>query len=254
MDGKPTRWGHWNPEYLLRPYGMVDRGLNALESMTFMETAYHVTGDEKFKKGLQQLVSWSYDQNTIRQKNVFPPETIAPWDDDLAFESYNTILRYSTDPGLRSVLLRSLERTWEVKRMAHLPWFNFSYGALTGNDCESEKAIKYLREYKLDCIEYNFRNSERDDLYQEPGYKSYEGVIRALSPRETSDPIVMDGGGNAKVVREPTEFLRDYWMARYYGFILPPAADNDDLISVKPSGLKNQGAKPYDGPQRPVLY
>ena len=74
-----------------------------------------------------------------RQKNVFPPETIAPWDDDLAFESYNTILRYTTDPGLRSVLLRSLERTWEVKRMDHLPWFNFSYGALTGNDCESEQ-------------------------------------------------------------------------------------------------------------------
>jgi hypothetical protein len=254
MDGKSTRWGHWNPEYLLRPYGMVDRGLNALESMTFMETAYHVTGDEKFKKGLQQLISWGYDQNTVRQKNVFPPETIAPWDDDLAFESYNTILRYTTDPGLRSVLLRSLERTWEVKRMAHLPWFNFSYGALTGNDCESQKAVKYMRDCKLDCIEYNFRNSERDDLYPEPGYKSYEGVIRALSPRETSDPIVMDGGGNERVVREPTEYLRDYWMARYYGIILAPSADNSDLTSVKPSGLKDLGAKPYDGPSRPVLY
>ncbi len=253
MDGKPTRWGQWNPEYLLRPYGMVDRGLNGLEALTFMETAYHVTGDEKFKNGLKQLIAWGYDQNTIRQKNVFPPENIAPWDDDLAFESYNTILRYTTDPGLRSTLLRSLERTWEVKRMAHLPWFNFSYGVLTGNDCESARAVKYLRDCKLDCIEYNFSNSERDDLFTEHGYKSYEGAIRALSPRETTDPIVMDGGGNGMVVREPADFLRDYWMARYYGMILAPA-DDSDLTSVKPSGLTNLGAKPYDGPLRPVLY
>jgi hypothetical protein len=254
LDGKPTRWGQWNPEYLLHPYGFVDRGLNGLEALTFMETAWHVTGDEKFIKGLKQLIAWGYDQNTIRQKNVFPPENIAPWDDDLAFESYNTILRYTTDPALRSVLLRSLERTWEVKRMDHTPWFNFSYGALTGNDCESEKAVKYMRDFKLDCIEYNFNNSDRDDLFPEPGYKSYEGMIRAFSPRESSGAIVTDGGGNGRVVREPTEYLRDYWMARYYGFILAPATQNPELISVKPSVLKNKGATPYDGPSRPVFY
>ena len=254
MDGKPTRWGHWNPEYLLQPYGFADRGLNALEAMTFMVTAYHVTGDNKFKSGLQQLISWGYDQNTIRQKNVFPPENIAPWDDDLAFESYNTILRYTTDPVIRSVLLRSLERTWEVKRMDHLPWFNFSYGALTGNDCESDKAVKYLRDFKLDCIEENFTNSDRDDLFLEYGYKSYEGAVKAFSPRESSGAIVLDGARNGKVMTEPTEFLRDYWMARYYGIILAPTTVNSDLTSVKPSGLKNLGAKPYDGPPRPILY
>jgi hypothetical protein len=254
MDGLPTRWGHWNPEYLLRPYGFVDRGLNGLEALNFMETAYHVTGDAKFKEGLKQLISWGYDQNTIRQKNVFPPEAIAPWDDDLAFESYNTILRYTNDPGLHSVLLRSLERTWEVKRMAHYPWFNFSYGAYTGNDCELEQSIRYMRDCKLDCIEYNYENSDRDDLYPEPGYTSYEGVKRSFSPRESTAPTQVDGGNNGKVVREPTEFLRDYWMARYYVFILPPATANPDLISVKPSVEKNLGAKPYTGPARPVLY
>ncbi len=254
LDGKPTRWGHWNPEYLLRPYGIADRGLNGLEALTFMETAYHVTGDQKFRDGLQQLIKWGYDQNTIRLKNVFPPEAIAPWDDDLAFESYNTILRYVTDPSLRSVLLRSLERTWEVKRMDHYPWFNLSYGALTGNDCELVQAIKYLRDYRLDCIEYNFHNSDRNDLFMEQGYTSYEGAIRAFSPRESSGPIIMDGGNGGKVVREPTEFLRDYWMARYYGLLLAPSTDNTEPVSVKPSGLKNPGAKPYDGPQRPVFY
>jgi hypothetical protein len=254
MDGQPTRWGHWNPEYLLRPYGMVDRGLNGLEALNFMQTALYATGDEKFSKGLQQLISWGYDQNTIRQKNVFPPEAIAPWDDDLAFESYNTILRYTADPGLHSILLRSLERTWEVKRMDHLPWYNFSYGALTGNDCELEQSVRYMRDCKLDCIEYNFDNSDRDDLFMEKGYTSYEGAIRAFSPRESSSTTAMDGDSDGKVVTEPTEFLRDYWMGRYCGFLLAPSTNDPDLISVKPSVLRNPGARPYDGPPRPVLY
>jgi len=254
MDGKPTRWGRWNPEYLLRPYGYADRGLNGLEALTFMQTALSITGDKKFKAGYQQLIGWGYHQNTLRQKNIFPPESIAPWDDDLAFESYNTLFRYCDDPNFRSVYLRSLERTWEVKRMEHSPWFNFSYGAITGNDCELEESMKYLRECKLDCIEYNFQNSHRDDLFLEPGYTSYEGKKRAFSPRESSSPTVLDGGVNGNVVREPTEFLRDYWMGRYNGFIQPPTTNNPELISVDRSELRQQGAKPYDGPGRPVLY
>ena len=27
LDGKPTRWGRWDPEYLLGPYGFESRGL-----------------------------------------------------------------------------------------------------------------------------------------------------------------------------------------------------------------------------------
>lgn len=219
-----------------------------------MQTAFSITGDKKYKAGYQQLIGWGYHQNTLRQKNIFPPESIAPWDDDLAFESYNTLFRYCDDPNFRSVYLRSLERTWEVKRMEHSPWFNFSYGAITGNDCELEESMKYLRECKLDCIEYNFQNSHRDDLFLEPGYTSYEGKKRAFSPRESSSPTVLDGGVNGNVVREPTEFLRDYWMGRYNGFIQPPTTNNPELISVDRSELRQQGAKPYDGPGRPVLY
>lgn len=260
MDGKPTRWGRWSPEYLLRPYGYNDRGINGLEVLMYMQTALSVTGDQKFKDGYQKLVSWGYPQNTLRQKNVFPPEVLAPWDDNLAFESYNPLLRYTVDPNYRSVYLRSLERTWEVKRMEHIPWFNFSYGALTGNDCELEQSMKHLRAWTLDCTEYNFRNSNRDDLQMEPGYTSYEGGLRAISPRESQvmngsrNATVLDGGSNGNVIKEPSGFLRDYWMGRYQGFIQAPETTDPNLISVKPSEKKNQGAKPYDGPDKPKLY
>ena len=257
MDGKPTRWGRWNPEYLLRPYGYNDRGVNGLEVLAFMQSAYSITGDVKFSKSLQQLVGWGYAENTIRQKNTFPPATLAPWDDNLAFESYNTLLRYTTDPKLRSIYLRSIERTYEVKRMEHIPWFNFSYGAMTGNDCDLEQCVKHLREWTLDCTEYNYHNSLRDDQYLEAGYTSYEGAIRAFSPRETCvktssrNATFPDGGANGNVIKEPTGFLRDYWMGRYHGFILAPATTDPNLITITEPSSGPKGAKPYDGPDMP---
>lgn len=259
MDGKPTRWARWNPEYLLRPYGYGDRGVNGLEILSFMETAIALTGDEKFVKGYKQLIDWGYPNNTIRQKNVFPPESVAPWDDNLAFESYNPLLRYSKDPVLRSIYLRSITRTWEIKRMEQLPWFNFSYGALTGNDCEADKAVQNLRDWPLDCTLYNFTNSHRDDLFPEKGYISYEGGLKYLSPRETGpfstnrSILELDGGLSGKIIQEPSGFLRDYWMGRYYGLIKAPQVTDNELITVsKSTGTK--GAPAYNGPSRPELF
>jgi hypothetical protein len=259
MDGKPTRWGRWNPGYLLRPYGYVDRGINGLEALAFTKTAYTVTGDAKFKNGYQQLIDWGYPENTLRQKNVFPPENIATWDDNHAFRSYYTLLRYADDPRLRSMYLRSLERTYEVKRMEHIPWFNFTYGAITGNDCDAAKAVQHLREWVLDCVEYNYSNSHRDDLHLEPGYKSYEGGVKCISSRESCvkrasrSAIMLDGGSNGNRVMEPTGFLRDYWMGRYHGFIEAPTTKDPNLISVKRNRGIHIGAAPYNGSKRPNL-
>ena len=257
MDGKPTRWGRWDPQYLLRPYGFYDRGLNGMEAQTYMRAAHAVSGDEKFEKGFQQLLDWGYHNHTVRQRNTFPPDTIAPWDDNLAFRCYYTLFRYADDPVLRSIYLRSLERTWEVKRMEHVSWFNFVYGAVTGNDCELDRAVQHLREWTLDCTEHSYRNSHRHDLASEPGYVAYGIGTRGMSPRETSvkrgsrNALPYDGGRNGRLVTEPTGFLRDYWMGRYHGFIEAPAVTDPELLSVNPRAGQQFGARPYEGPGRP---
>jgi hypothetical protein len=260
MDGKPTRWGRWDAKYLLSPYGYSDKGLNGLEAMTFMQTAYALTGDKEFKDGFQQLLDWGYQNYIVRLKNTFPPTNVAPWDDNLAYRSYYTVLRYTGDPVLRSMYLRSLARTFEVKRVEHIAWFNFAYGALTGNDCEAEEGVKHLREWTLDCVEHNYRNSFRDDLIPEPGYVPYEGGTRAISPRESSvkrgsrNALGYDGGVNGRRVMEPTGFLRDYWLGRYHGIIEAPSTSEKDLISVNRKDQVEFGAKPYEGPGRPKMY
>ncbi len=216
---------------------------------------------KKYKSAYDQLLAWGYHNYTERQKRTFPQADVAPWDDNLAFESYYTMMRYTKDPIMRALYLRSLARSWEVKRMEHVAWFNFTYGVASGNDCEVEKAVKALREWTLDCVEWNFRNSFRTDLKPAPGDIPYEGGnSRALSPRETSvsrgsrNGYGYDGGVGGRRVMEPSGFLRDYWMGRYHGFIQAPTTDDKDLLSVKPRKGQKFGAAPYKGEPRPKIY
>lgn len=258
MDGKPTRWGRWDPDYLLKPYGFEARGLNGMEAQTYVQAAFALTGDAKFQAGLDQLIKWRYHAYTVRQKLTFPPDSVVPWDDELAFRCYHPLIRYAKDPELRSIYLRSLERHWEVMRMQHVPWFNFIYGGLTGNDCEAARAAQHLREWPLDLVSYSFHNSHRADLAPRPGYVPYLGGTRALSPRETApdfgsrSALEYDGGSGGRVVVAPIGWLEDYWMGRYYGLIEAPKTQDPLLTQIESRTAKPKGAAAYDGPPRPV--
>ncbi|MCP4638839.1 MAG: hypothetical protein GY851_00325, partial [bacterium] len=72
VDGKPTRWARWDPDYLQTPYGFYARGLNGMEAFNYMTTAYHFTGDQKFMDAKQKLIGWNYFGDILRQKLTFP--------------------------------------------------------------------------------------------------------------------------------------------------------------------------------------
>jgi hypothetical protein len=143
-------------------------------------------------------------------------------------------------------------------RMQQVPFFNFIYGALTGNDCEAPQAARHLREWSLDLVSHSYRNSHRSDLAPRSGYVPYLGGTRAVSPRETAaewgsrSALEYDGGAGGKVVMPPIGWLEDYWMGRYYGFIAAPANEHSGLTAVEPRAAKLRGAATYDGPPRPV--
>jgi len=259
VDGKPTRWARWDPEYLQTPYGYYARGLNGMEAFNYVTTAFHFTGDKKFDNAKRKLVGWNYFPDILRQKLAFHPGEITHFDDRLAFYAYYTLTQYETDPELRSIWLRSLERSWEIKRIEALPWFNFIYGAVTGNDCELDRAVAHLREWPLDLRRISFSNSHRDDIHTPNGYRAYAGRIKPLSPRETEpnrwdgDFMRLDGGyGEGKVVADPGGWLDAYWMGRYYGMISPPKT-NDPKLTTVPNRNLQLGAEPYKGPPRPKL-
>lgn len=254
LDGKPTRWGRWDPEYFLTDEGRFDRGLQCLELLTFMKTAAIETGDARFSAAYDSLVNLDYPKFTVRQRNAFPPEETVQFEDQLAFWSYWLILQHETEPNLRSLYRRSFERTYETLRVEEQPWYNFVYNVLTGVDVEREASLRHLREWPLDLRIWSYHNSHRTDLHTRPGYTVFKGGIRAISPREREPmrwdawTMQLDGGSDGKDVVEPSCWLLAYWMGRYYGLIdAPPAGSPVDL---KPSTAVT-GARPYQGPPRP---
>lgn len=258
LDGAPTRWGRWDPAYLQRAYGFESRGLNGMEAQTYMITALGLTGDDRYQKGLDQLKQWHYQDYTVRQRTTFPPDQLAPWDDELAFFCYHPLLRFARDPDLRAIYLRSLERTWEILRRNQLPFFNFTYGALTGNDCEAPQAVKHLREWSLDLVNHSYRNSHRSDLAIPRGYAAYGGGTRAISPRESDSkwgdrsPLGYDGGEAGKAVTPPIGWLEDYWLGRYYGFIAAPSGQEKTPLKVTARLGTTRVAAPYSSTPRPA--
>lgn len=257
LDGKPTVWGRWDPEYFTSWRGSYARGLNGMEALNYMITAHAITGEEKFAAATAQALEWGYDREVLRQKLVFPPDYIFHSDDRLAFYTYFPLLTYTADPRLRSIFRRSLERSWEIERVEGNPWFNYIYGALTGNPCEEERSAAHLREWPLDCIDHSFRNSHRHDLITPKGYVNYAGGTKPISPRErgpqrwTDATIRPDGGSNGHNVVDAAGWLDAYWMGRYFGMIgAPETKDKTLLEATVPDGMI-RGAAPYDGPPSP---
>ncbi|MCC6142313.1 MAG: hypothetical protein IT368_00765 [Candidatus Hydrogenedentes bacterium] len=256
FDGAPTVWGRWDLEYLDGFRGRFAWGLNGMEALNYMRTAYALTEDPKFLDACNHLLENNYTRQVIRQKHVSPRPLVFHSDDRLAFYTYYTLLRYEDQPELRSIYRRSLDRSWEVERIERNPWFNFIYCALTGNAAELGEAADHLRAWPLDLVEYAFDHSGRDDYSPPAGYVPYTNEGNPISPRERGgyrwsvNPFET-ASNSGHTVLDPSGWLDAYWMGRYYGFILPP--DTRDPALLDPPPVPPGGAAPYDGPPMPKV-
>ncbi len=256
LDGKPTVWARWEPEFIFSPYHTDERGLNSCQALSMIATAQHIVGSDKYARAKEQLLGWQYPENVLRTKIVFPGYT--HFDDRLAFLAYYPLLRYEKDRKLRGTYMRSLQRSWEIKRFENQTWFNYIYGALTGNACQNEEAVQHLRDYPLDCTDYRFTNSHRHDLDVPAGYTNYVTDTKAMGPREQGirrwdrNPLELDGGGSRNIL-DPSSYLDAYWMGRYYGLIKAPTTTDPSLLTVEEREAQH-GAEPYRGPRRPHVF
>lgn len=228
VDGKPTTWGVWAPEKLNHDETWwAERGLNSLELLAILKATHHMTGDERYEQIYRELIEQHrYALNTVRQK-IFVNGITNHSDDELAFLSYYTLLRYETDPELRRILLTSLERTWQMERKERTPLWNFIYGAVTGKPCDAEAAVKTLQEIPLDLVHWNIRNSHRADVKIDESLGRF-GELQAVEPlpfterpmhKWNGNPYRLDGGANGMVEEDATFYLLPYWLARFHGLI-----------------------------------
>jgi hypothetical protein len=249
-DGKPTRWGIFNPENLNHsPNWWAERPLNSLSILAYLKVAEHVTGAAKYREAYRKLIDqYSYDQNVLIPKSSGGPGSGNQSDDEMAFMGYYNLIRYETDPVLLQKYTLSFYHYWTLERPELNPLFNFLYAAINtgktyrnafGTDDLSppgawlEESIDTLRRYPLDRVNWKVINSDRKDIVPLPSYAREQGetgrgyrnngkvlpIDERFVDHWNQDPWHLDQGGNGMHVADGASFLLPYYLGLYHKFI-----------------------------------
>ena len=140
--------------------------------------------------------------------------------------AYPALLLYEEEPELRALWRESLDHWFRDSELEQSPYFNFTYGLLTGQDPRLEDSLFFLRDAPLDLVRWTVDNSKREDLevVRAPILEELQ-TDRMLPPSERGvmrwdknpwSAVQGDGGGTES---SGVYWLLPYWMGRYCGFI-----------------------------------
>lgn len=252
-DGKPTRWGRWNPEYVNALHPSVgDRKLNSSNIIAMLQTAYHFTGKEKYRDAAFYLINeHGYLSNLIRPMREIgqaPPDAgelslmlSDEWnhsDDEMYYCGYWGLYRYAFNDTLKEKFRESIIDHWQAERPEKEGLWNIMTYITGKSDCDLEEALWYLREYPLDLITWTVKNSHRKDIEYLPANFRNQTITEVLAPgelpiaRHNANRFILDGGnGGMSEMSAGDIWLLPYWMARYLGVIGGPM--NTDKKQLK---------------------
>ena len=227
VDGLPTTWAIWDPDQLNRNNMWVwEKCINSLELLTFLDVAYHVSGDEKYRKEFLRLaVDEHYLLNAAQHKKDDGHTTHI--DDNLGFLCTMTILRLEKDPAIRKYLLMGLKHHWEYEKPEHCALYSIVYGAFSDDSCDLDHAVKTLRDYPLDFVKRPMINSSRKGLVYDTEQEKWGEPIQLKEALDIDSRNVHNydsnpfktNEGDGKGACSPTPYLLPYWFGRYYGII-----------------------------------
>ncbi len=239
VDGQPTLWGRWHPEYVnWYPPSIFDRRLNSAEIIAIFQFAYKITGKELYRaKAYELMEKHGYLDNILSSmKNiklttgyVFRGDDMGnEWnhsDDCLAFDTYWVLHRYAFTDELRAKFRAAIQDHFEIEKVERNPYWNFVYASTGATDFDLEGALWTLREFPLDLINWSVHNSQRQDLTRLPDNFRHQRTVELLPPDErptmrwNGNPFTLDGGDGGHSELAGDEFLLPYWMGRYLKII-----------------------------------
>lgn len=227
-DGKPTRWGFWNPANINTPAALHDRRLNSVEILGFLQLAYELTKEEKFKTTFDSLVDkYRYDRNTVN----YMPDPLGPWnhsDDELYWLAYYVLLRNPIRESLMPTFQKSAMEQIEANKRKRNPLWNAIYGSSTHQQIDIDGMAFWLREFPIDLRNWHSRNSHRLDVvidrrpFVRPEAKALLPPDERVMQKWNGNEMNLDGGNGGHSAESGAEYLLPYWMGRYYGYITAP--------------------------------
>ena len=239
VDGQPTLWGRWNPEYVnWYPHTIVDRRLNSTELIAMLQFGWRISSREIYRRKAYEL----FEQHGYLTNILSSMKLVAPtpgflhfgddmgneWnhsDDQLAFDIYYVLHRYAFTDELRRQYAAAVRDHWELERRERNPIWNFSLAATGDPDFDAEGALWTLRNFPLELITWRVENSHRGDITRlAPNFRKEE--LTELLPaderqitRWNTQPFILDGGDGGHIEFAGDEFLLPYWMGRYLRII-----------------------------------
>jgi hypothetical protein len=243
-----TRWAVYSPSALNHdPRWATERGLNSLSMLSYLATAAHITGDNRYLDVAAELRDkHGYAQNILVPKVQAGFATGNQSDDEMAFMCFYNLLNYEKDPALRMQYTFAFNQYWQLESPEMNPFFNFCY-AVTGlnrsyrnqwgtirlaphNDWLSDSAGT-LKRFPLDRFDWAHRNSRRADLVKLPGpavatsgrQMRKNGKVIPVDECHFShlnyNPWQPNTGGSGNTLSDGTVFLLPYYMGLHHGFI-----------------------------------
>lgn len=239
VDGQPTLWGRWNPEYVnAYPSTVGDRRLNSAEMIAFLQLAFRLTGKELYRERAYDLFDrHGYLRNITNSMALLRPtpgvvyqgnDMGSEWnhsDDQLAFYNYWTLFRYGFDDSLRRLYALAIRDHWQLERVERNPSWNFIHAMSGAPQPDLEGAVWTLRNYPLDLVTWTVQNSHRRDLNRLSLNFRRQETSELLPPDErplqrwNGNPFTLDGGDGGHTELAGDEFLLPYWMGRFLRLI-----------------------------------
>ena len=230
LDGQPTRWGVWGEAYFQTEEGKYEAPLRCLELLSFLKTAHHLTGDAKYAAAYDDRVRRGYAEQMRHYRRWPGGGEINFSDDELAYLSYDPLLRYEREPKLRAIYVEGLAFTWQQIQPDLNPLWNFisaASGAGPLTPALRDDARRTLERIPVDLISWTVKNAHRRDLTRHTDQDRFEKpqLTAVLAPDErpiakwNANPYVPDGGAGGTSEDDGAFFLLPYWMGRYHGWI-----------------------------------
>lgn len=247
IGGEPTLWGRWNPEYInWYPETVVDRKLGSTTITAGLQLAYQLTGKEIYKEEIYRL----FEDHGYLDNIKIPVKKIGPtpgyiyeghemgdggWnhsDDEMAFLTYWILYHYALNDELQQTYADVITDHWDIEKPErNALWNLITYG--TSGDIDLPSVQWHLREFQLDMIRWDVKNSHRKDLeFLEPNFR--DQITRELIPpgeretvRHNANPFELDDGNGGIRSLAGDEYLLPYWMGRYLEVIVPETNTNN---------------------------
>ena len=226
--GQPTYWGQWNEEYFRSERGRPDSPLNALEILSFLKTAHHITGNERYAREYRRLaVDRGYA--ALAAKYIALRQEINYSDEELAFLPFYLLFRYERNESLLTVYRDAIGQWWQNARREKNPLWTFIYLlSRTSKDVDVAGAIKTLHQIPLDLITWKVMNSQRKDIEMDNSVDRFSRTqsVTLLTPAErpvmkwNGNPFRVDSSGGARSEDDGAFFLLPYWMSKYHKILL----------------------------------